>query len=248
MGWHAVLARSALVGLCATGCIAPEPYPCTLDAQCGDAQTPGRCEPDGWCAHVDATCDSGWRYGPHAPSAVASTCTNETDTQDSDSNSGSDQGTVTEHPDVEICDGIDNDGDGLIDEWSPLNDACNGCSLHERDGRVYWLCPGSSWPAAQQSCMQWGANLTSIADAGENLFIALLVPTSAYWIGLNDLGQAGDFNWVDGSPLAYTNWPDGTAPEGSGTSCIGINPYGEWLALSCNNGRAFFCGADNPIE
>lgn len=58
--------------LCA-GC-GPDGFACESDGQCGDGELLGTCEASGFCSFPDATCESGRRYGEHAPDDLADSC------------------------------------------------------------------------------------------------------------------------------------------------------------------------------
>ncbi|MCX4247984.1 C-type lectin domain-containing protein [Paraliomyxa miuraensis] len=257
--------------VCALGvlsaCIDRAPFACEEDVQCQSPERDGRCVAPGYCAHPDERCPSGLRFGRFAAPALVGQCievedestgasstgSSSTSGGSSSSDGGSTTGTTAGSSSsgdplpTEECDGIDNDGDGLIDEWSPLNEECSGCTLLQRQGYAYWVCGGGRWTDLQPQCSSFGANLASIHDAEENLFLALMVPGGATWIGLNDIGNETVFTWVDGSPVGYTNWTNGVPPgENLGSNCVGINTQGEWSAFNCTNSRPGFCKAPHP--
>ena len=84
----------------------------------------------------------------------------------------------------------------------------------------------NTWITAQQNCIGWGGNLTTIDSKKiDSLLYHLITLEYKCWIGLNDIGfEAGTngsaFVWVDGSTSTYRQWdtfynnepddPDGT--------------------------------------
>lgn len=245
----------ACLGLTMATCIDREPFACEDDGQCQGTGQPGRCEDPGFCAHPDDDCESGWAFGRFASPELVGECTelmtesSSTSADDpmSTSEGSTDSSSSGEPIPVEECDGIDNDGDGLVDEWSELNEQCNDCDLFQREGSAYWRCSNGRWTDVQPRCEGFGANLASIQDAEENLFLALRTESGANWIGINDIGNEGVYTWVDGAPLDYTNWSGGTAPSPSlEDNCGGINTQGEWLIFNCTNSRPGFCEAPHP--
>ncbi|KAI8504808.1 hypothetical protein Bbelb_179260 [Branchiostoma belcheri] len=66
-----------------------------------------------------------------------------------------------------------------------------------------------TWNDALTECGKEGANVASIANRGENYFIAGLSLNAprAVWIGLRRRGDS--WIWTDGSPRTYTNWRPG---------------------------------------
>ncbi len=67
----------------------------------------------------------------------------------------------------------------------------------------------------------YGGHVTSVRDADEQAFLESYIDglpnprfggwsgQSLYYIGLTDDGHPGDYQWLDGSPLTYTNWNTG---------------------------------------
>ncbi|MCA9704470.1 MAG: C-type lectin domain-containing protein [Myxococcales bacterium] len=239
-------------------CIDRGSFACEADVQCEGPERPGQCVAPGFCAHPDDACPSGLRFGRFAAEALAGTCVeveagsgSSGDASGSTGSSGSSGSSESSSsgapiPDEE-CDGIDNDGDGLIDEWSPVNAQCNGCDLYQRQGRAYWRCDNGRWTDLQPQCAGFGANLASIQDAEENLFLALRTRSGANWIGLNDIGNEGVHTWVDQEPVTYTNWSGGAPPpDDTDANCGGIDTQGEWSMFNCTNSRPGFCEAPHP--
>lgn len=248
------------VALVSSACIDRGSFACEADEQCQAPGAEGACVA-GYCAHPDGDCDSGLRYGRFAAPELAGECTELRPESESGSETGAEQGTSSSSGGasdsgssssgapvpVEVCDQVDNDGDGLVDEWSELNEQCNGCDLYQREGRAYWRCANGRWTDLQPRCEGFGANLASIQDAEENLFLGLRTDSGANWIGINDIGNDGVYTWVDGEPVDYTNWEgvDPPAPNPD-ANCGGIDTQGEWSIFPCNNGRPGFCEAPHP--
>ena len=147
----------------------------------------------------------------------------------------------------EICNGEDDDFDGLVDE--NLLNACGQCpadvteelcdgldndcdqmideqavcpcpSLIEQDS-IYLFCENQiAWGAAFDFCAQQQFTLTSIQSQAENeaLFAQMQVyDFSDTWIGLNDLNQEGSFEWSDQSPMNYPRWGEGEPNDAGGS-------------------------------
>jgi hypothetical protein len=110
----------------------------------------------------------------------------------------------------ELCNGIDDDQDGLIDEPSTSNTAaCNGCTAVQRNGFAYWFCTGTlhDLQPAENDCVSKGGHLASIHDQAEHDFIrtnmASLSSSTRFWIGLDDQTTEGAYVWADGSVFDY---------------------------------------------
>jgi hypothetical protein len=65
----------ALVGL--ASCAGPGWFQCDEASQCSLAGQAGTCEPSGYCSFPDESCESGQRYGAHAPADIAGSCVSE---------------------------------------------------------------------------------------------------------------------------------------------------------------------------
>jgi len=68
-----VVALACAIALVAS-CSAGGAFECTQPSDCASEGGAGTCESTGYCSFPDATCDSGRRYGEHAPGDVAGTC------------------------------------------------------------------------------------------------------------------------------------------------------------------------------
>lgn len=146
---------------------------------------------------------------------------------------------------VELCDGSDDDCDGITDEYSEKNTTCGGCTLAEREGAPYWFCVASpiDWVAARKACMVRGptVDLASIHSAEDNTFagdqaLAALggEPTGPFWIGL----RRRDPDWKLCAPdVAQWEWSDGTSVD-----------FVAWSAGQPDNGGAVCEPACEPID
>ncbi len=151
----------------------------------------------------------------------------------------------------ELCDGFDNDCDGILDEWSASTDFCETCELYERQGSVYWFCPGPvNRFAARDFCLDHGADLTSIADLPEDSFVRSNVFGNLDWfIGLEDLAVEGTYVWSDGSPANYLAWAPGEPNNVDNENCVelALEDSYNWNDTNCENQQSFVCEAAQPI-
>ena len=79
---------------------------------------------------------------------------------------------------VEVCDGVDNDADGWIDDQPD----CEDCKRHELDGEVFLFC---RWPrdndAAQANCAAKGGALSGPKGAEATLYFFYTWPVQEHW-------------------------------------------------------------------
>ena len=84
------------------------------------------------------------------------------------------------------------------------------------------LVEGITWEDARSAAQALGAgwDLATIGTAAENTFVesllnAGLADRSHFWIGATDVATEGVWEWVDGTPFAFTDWSTGE-PNNSG--------------------------------
>ncbi|KAI6661260.1 Macrophage mannose receptor 1-like isoform X3 [Oopsacas minuta] len=98
---------------------------------------------------------------------------------------------------------------------------------------IFTTFPKISWTAAQDSCISWGGNLTTIKSQQEDTLLYYLTDINLYfasWIGLNDRTNEANTNsnlfvWVDGSDNNYRQFA--TSPESE------VYPRAETVESDC---------------
>jgi hypothetical protein len=163
---------------------------------------------------------------------------------------------------VEVCDLVDNDCDGGVDEY-PVGqmDACNGCQAVVGTTSTYYFCttPMLDWDSARTRCTTLLGDLVSINDADENLFIRSKIngQNLRWWLGLSDSANEGQFVWVDQSaldpklPIWVPNEPDNADADfpGSPANCVILSEavFANWRDEACADVHGFICEAPLPI-
>jgi Lectin C-type domain len=77
----------------------------------------------------------------------------------------------------------------------------------------------------------------SDADADENAAATVVVfgaRASRAWFGLREIKAEGPFEWIDGTPLNYTNWDSATPVD---FTCSSIAADGTWGTSECTSTR-----------
>jgi hypothetical protein len=161
-----------------------------------------------------------------------------------------DDGAELIHPGAtESCNGLDDNCNREIDEAAECP-----CERRELQGRSYLFCAmQATWHQAREQCSTLGYHLVTINDAEENEWLAVTargVSEDHFWMGMNDLEQEGQWVWLDGSPVGYTNWNlETNEPNNShegGEQCGRLNrfwPLHTWDDAQCQNMYAAVCEA-----
>ena len=86
-----------------------------------------------------------------------------------------------------------------------------------RNGHYYTLTAPMTWKHAEAQAMRWGGHLVTINDREEELWLRDQFGAHEYfWIGFNDRREEGNWEWVSGEPVTYTNWWEGEPNNQSG--------------------------------
>lgn len=110
------------------------------------------------------------------------------------------------------------------------------------NGKEYVLTNGvKSWEQAQAEAISLGGNLVTINNAAEETWLKQTFgQTEGFWIGLNDRRIEGQFEWVNGEPITYTNWASGEPNNGGGNQDFGWMNYSstrQWDDVGAANFR-----------
>ncbi len=102
--------------------------------------------------------------------------------------------------------------------------------MGELNGHYYYCSTfPSSWSAAKAYAENSGGHLAVINDAQENQFLANLLQAPAAFIGMSDAASEGNFEWVNGDPVTYTNWYPGQPNNYNGAQdYVEMLSNGQW--------------------
>ncbi|NJM62060.1 MAG: hypothetical protein HC849_20605, partial [Oscillatoriales cyanobacterium RU_3_3] len=106
--------------------------------------------------------------------------------------------------------------------------------------RVYFLTPtATSWQNARAIAQSFGGNLVTVNNAAENSFLTSQFGSQRPWIGLNDEAIEGQFQWVNGEPVIFTNWASGEPNNfgSAGEDFAELSSNGRWNDLSATSQR-----------
>lgn len=166
----------------------------------------------------------------------------------------------------EVCNGIDDDRDGDIDEGGVCRAGGVECIPESFGGRTYLRCDANvSWDDARVACILMLSNLVIIETAEENLFVQSqasmldwtrpgreLWGAPRLWIGLRNratiLDPTNEWRWGNGGTLDFFEfWNPGEPNGGVVEVCGEMRGWGSapftyaWNDSLCAGTRAFLC-------
>ncbi|WP_437576835.1 CotH kinase family protein [Sorangium sp. So ce887] len=169
---------------------------------------------------------------------------------DGDLSSGCDEdcndGDASVYPGApELCDLIDNDCDGLVDN-EPSCPHCVPQPLPE-GGSLAFCFALATWADAELDCIAQDGHLVSIHDEDtQDLVVsgADAIQPGDWWIGLTDAASEGDFAWTDGTPYDHERWTGGEPNNaGDGEHCVELASWasGQWNDMPCYAELPYVC-------
>lgn len=101
-----------------------------------------------------------------------------------------------------------------------------------------------AWLKAEGVCRDRGSNLVTVRSQEENVYVQNRHNGEQTWIGLNDRGVEGNFNWSGGIESNFTYWVPGQPNNYNNQDCVhtlGVNHKFEWNDISCSDCRNYTC-------
>uniref|UniRef100_A0A914DT33 C-type lectin domain-containing protein n=1 Tax=Acrobeloides nanus TaxID=290746 RepID=A0A914DT33_9BILA len=114
----------------------------------------------------------------------------------------------------------------------PPGQCRKGWSLFSQANRCYILIHNVNFNQARSTCQNFSSNFISIHSAQENVFVqSLFMKNSLNYfcrIGLHNVNLSGNFTWVDGTKLDYTNWYQGKPDPSYPSAILTANSTATW--------------------
>ncbi|XP_037680424.1 low affinity immunoglobulin epsilon Fc receptor [Choloepus didactylus] len=103
--------------------------------------------------------------------------------------------------------------------------------------KCYYFGEGAkTWIEARYTCEDLQGRLVSIHSLEEQAFLTKHADMKGSWIGLRDLNVEGEFIWMDGSPVDYSNWQLGEPNnQAQGEDCVMMLGSGKWNDAFCRS-------------
>jgi len=104
-----------------------------------------------------------------------------------------------------------------------------------------------NWTEAQKTCQNYNANLVSVRNQEENVFVQHRLNGARGWIGLNDRNSEGTFVWADSRSNNFTYWAQSQPNDFNNEDCVhtlGIRHSFMWNDVSCARCNNYTCSED----
>ena len=152
---------------------------------------------------------------------------------------------------------IDNDAGTTVTYSTPVaTDNCsipqpakaNFTSLGVFNGKYYYISDNSFTPeAAFSDAESNGGNVVTINDASENSFINSVISVPSVIIGLTDKEVEGQFAWVNGEAVTYTNWAPGEPNNSNNEDYTELYSGGNWNDLPGSISRPYILEVSSGV-
>ena len=119
-----------------------------------------------------------------------------------------------------------------------------GWTTMESKGQCYRLFKkAATYTDAQAECWKEKGSLAlPKSEAEYNKLLEARTSGGRVWIGLNDIGDEGNFKWDDGTRLGWKNWNPGQPDNGRDNEhCVHMISSGKWEDNNCQRRYWFLC-------
>ncbi len=147
-----------------------------------------------------------------------------------------------------------------VDTTPPPPPAILHTEVNPANGHTYHLLEVSKWSEAQAAAVTYGGNLATLDDLAEHDWVALTFGNwggvqRSLWIGLTDENVEGTFEWVDGTPVSFTNWANNEPNNSTANDPVNGEDYvflypggGKWNDLHDTDTSTWFANLCGVVE
>ena len=107
-----------------------------------------------------------------------------------------------------------------------------------------------NWTEAQSTCQSYSANLISVRNQEENVYIQHRLNGARGWIGLSDRDTEGTFVWADNQTNNFTYWAKNQPNNFNNEDCVhtlGVGHSFMWNDVSCETCHNYTC-SEGTVE
>ncbi len=101
-----------------------------------------------------------------------------------------------------------------------------------------------NWTEAQKTCQNYNANLITVRNQEENVYVQHRLNGAKGWIGLNDRDSEGTFIWADKQSNDFTYWAENQPNDFNNEDCVHTLGAGHsflWNDVSCASCHNYTC-------
>ena len=117
--------------------------------------------------------------------------------------------------------------------WSYFNGICYATSHSCKN-----------WTEAEKICQAYSANLITVRNQEENVYIQHRLNGAKGWIGLNDRVTEGNFTWADNQTNNFTYWAKNQPNNFNNEDCVhtlGVRHSFKWNDVRCDTCHNYTC-------
>ncbi|XP_078382502.1 uncharacterized protein LOC144665191 isoform X2 [Oculina patagonica] len=139
--------------------------------------------------------------------------------------------------------------DPLTVSYAVLSDICHDDWSYFEGYCYRKVLSCNTWSNSQGTCATLGANLPSVHNQEENVYIQSLHGGEHSWLGLSDINSEGTFVWSDGTPLDFHYWAKNQPNDFHNEDCVHtlglLNDHRyKWNDVNCTVCHKFTCKKD----